>query len=113
MKRLFKRGRIKKKLGGKAIWKPETVLLCYDHHENIKQIEIESDTSSSSSSSENESDIETDDTEDGHKVVSQSNDDESVASGRTGRIIPFVSNHKGMVGALVVVIAFLVLIFVS
>ena len=36
------------KQGGKAIWKPEVVLLCYDRHENVKQIKIESDSSDSS-----------------------------------------------------------------
>ena len=45
-------------------------LLCYDHHENVKQIEIESD---SDSSSEDESDLESD-VEDDHDVIVQNAD---------------------------------------
>ena len=45
-------------------------LLCYDHHENVKQIEIESD---SDSSSEGESDLESD-VEDDHELIVQNGD---------------------------------------
>ena len=48
-------------------------LLCYDHHENIKQIEIESDSEGSSSSSEAGSDVEGEgDFEDDHEIIDQS-----------------------------------------
>ena len=43
------------------------VLLCYDHHENVKQIEINSD----SDSSENESDIESENIQEDHKETVQ------------------------------------------
>ena len=116
MKRLFKRGRIKKKQGGKSIWKPEMVLLCYDHHENVKQIELNSD---SGSSLENESDNETRKVEESHKrVFDQNIDDKSVATSDavrwTDHCVPFVGSHKLIISAIVVVgIAFLVYLCLS
>ena len=67
MKRLFKRGCRKTSKQQAQIWKPEMVLLCYDHHENVKQIEINSD----SDSSENESDIESANIREDHKETVQ------------------------------------------
>lgn len=105
MKRLFKRGRIKKKQGGKSIWKPEMVLLCYDHHENVKQIELNSD---SGSSLENESDNETRMVEESHRVFAQNSDDKSVATSATAvrwtdGCVAFVANRKWLTSAIVVV----------
>ena len=50
------------------------VLLCYDHHENVKQIEIDDDSGSEDSDSEsraNSDDIESESLPAGHKVVVQ------------------------------------------
>ena len=50
------------------------VLLCYDHHENVKQIEINDDSGSEDSDSEsraNSDDIESESLPKGHKVVAQ------------------------------------------
>ena len=50
------------------------VLLCYDHHENVKQIEINNDSGSEDSeieSGENLDDIKNENIPAGHKVVAQ------------------------------------------
>ena len=74
MKRLFKRGhrKNKKKQQQRQVWKPEMVLLCYDHHENVKQIEINNDSGSEDSESdENLDDIENENLPADHKDTVQ------------------------------------------
>jgi hypothetical protein len=75
LKRLFKRRKqSKKKQQHHQIWKPEMVLLCYDHHENVKQIEINSDSGSEDSDSESDENLnhtENENLPEDHKVIVQ------------------------------------------
>lgn len=92
------------------------VLLCYDHHENVKQIEVNRD---SGNSSENESDNETEEVKEGHRrdLAQNGGDDRTVADGAlgwTGRCRPLVARHKWMISAIVIVgIAFLIYLVLS